>query len=145
MKVRIEKVSREQEEEVVVRCWDMDAEILEIIEYIHHSNADFIGYEDNKIHRVQLKDIFYFESVDNHVFIYCRNHIFEAKQKLYEIEGMLRGNIFFRTSKSMIINSRKISCVQPYLGGRFEAKLSNGERVVISRRYVTDLKKILGL
>ena len=38
-----------------------------------------------------------------------------------------------------------IDYVRPSLFGRFEAVLSNGEKVVVSRRYVAELKRMLGV
>ena len=51
----------------------------------------------------------------------------------------------FRCSKSMILNAEKIDYVRPSLSGRFEAVMSNGEKAVVSRKYVSDLKRKLGV
>ena len=45
----------------------------------------------------------------------------------------------------MIINLAKIRSVSPSVNGRFEAKLLNGEVAVISRQYVSVLKRKLGM
>jgi DNA-binding LytR/AlgR family response regulator len=45
----------------------------------------------------------------------------------------------------MILNADRIDYVRPSLSGRFEAVLSNGEKVVVSRKYVADLKLMLGV
>ena len=45
----------------------------------------------------------------------------------------------------MVLNAEKIDYVRPSLSGRFEAVLSNGEKVVVSRKYVSDLKRMLGV
>ena len=37
----------------------------------------------------------------------------------------------------------KIDSVKPAMGGRFGAVLSNGEEIIISRKYVSELKKTL--
>ena len=71
--------------------------------------------------------------------------IFESKLKLYEIEEILTGTSFFRCSKSMILHASKINYVSPAFNGRFEARLVNDERIIISRQYVPNLKKILGI
>ena len=55
------------------------------------------------------------------------------------------GSALFRCSKSMILNAEKIDYVRPSLSGRFEAVLSNGEKAVVSRKYVGDLKRMLGV
>jgi len=103
-----------------------------------------VAHTGNEIHRVSPSDIFYFESVDKKTFIYCEKDVYESKQKLYELED-LAINDFLRISKSSIINLSKIKTLIPSLSGNAEAVLTNKERVAISRRYVNELKKNLGL
>ena len=45
----------------------------------------------------------------------------------------------------MLINIKKIDNMKPSLSGRFELTLINGERLLVSRKYVSDLKKIMGI
>ena len=45
----------------------------------------------------------------------------------------------------MIINIKKIRSVRAELNARLSAELLNGERLIISRGYVKDLKKKLGV
>lgn len=95
--------------------------------------------------RINLGDIYYFEAVDGKVFVYCKNKVHEVKQKLYELEELCREKNCFRASKSTILNIAKIESIRPSISGRFVALLDNGERVVISRQYVSVLKNRLGL
>lgn len=145
MKVSIEEISREQEEEIVIRCHEVNDEVLRLLNKLKTEKSMLLGYEQDNIHRLKASDVYYFEAVDNKVFIYCRDKVFESKQKLYELEEMCEGKKFFRASKSIIINLTKISFVRPSISGRFEAKLDNGESVAVSRQYVPVLKKLLGL
>ena len=66
------------------------------------------------------------------VYWNCRRHIGDT-------------DLFFRCSKSMILNADKIDYVHPSISGRFEAVLSNGETVLVSRKYVNNLKHKLGM
>ena len=50
---------------------------------------------------------------------------------------------FLRISKSTIVNVSKIVKLVPYFNSRLEAVLENGERTIISRQYVPDLKRKL--
>ena len=97
------------------------------------------------MHRLRLTEIFYFEVVDERAFVYTQSEVYEAKEKLYEFERLCAGSTLFRCSKSMILNADRIDYVRPSLSGRFEAVLSNGEKVVVSRKYVAELKRLLGI
>ncbi|MFJ6209469.1 LytTR family DNA-binding domain-containing protein [Lysinibacillus sp. NPDC092081] len=145
MKISIEEISQELEEEILIRCHEVDDEIYDIINNLKTENLILLGHQNDSVHRIKLNDIYYFEAVEGKVFIYCKDSVFEVKQKLYELEELCTGKNCFRASKSTILNIAKISSVYPTISGRFEAVLDNGERAVISRQYVPVLKKMLGL
>ncbi|MBY0123576.1 LytTR family DNA-binding domain-containing protein [Bacillus sp. S/N-304-OC-R1] len=145
MKISVEEISKELGEEILIRCHEVDEEIYEIVNKLKTEDLNILGYQNDKVHRIKLSDIYYFEAVDGKVFSYCKDSVFEVKQKLYELEKLLKEKNCFRASKSTILNIAKISSIYPSLSGRFEAVLDNGERAVVSRQYVPVLKKMLGL
>ena len=144
-KVTIKQIDKNKDEEIVVRCHEIHDEVLNIVEKLKKSETVLLGSKDNEMFRISVKDIFYIESVDNKTFICMQKNVFESKMKLYELEELTQNTKLFRCSKSMILNIAKIRSVSPSINGRFEAKLLNGEAVIISRQYVPDLKKRLGL
>lgn len=145
MKVSIEEIDKELTEEIIIKCHEVDENILRLIKILKDEKDILIGYDNENIHRIKISDIYYFEAVDNKVFIYCKKRVFESKQKLYELEDICSGKKFFRASKSVIINLMKLSSVKPSFSGRFEARLDNNESVAVSRHYVPVLKKMLGI
>ncbi|NLL77962.1 MAG: LytTR family transcriptional regulator [Clostridiales bacterium] len=145
MKISIKEIQTNEEEEVIIRCHKIDADILSLIQKIKTQQNCLIGMTGEQIHRLRYDDIYYFEVVDNKAFFYCEDEVYESKLKLYEFEELCAGTGFFRASKSVILNSDKIDFIKPSLSGRFEAVLINKEKVMVSRQYVNDLKKLLGL
>ena len=145
MKISIEEISKELGEEILIRCHEVDDEIHELVNKLKTENLIVIGHQNDQAHRIKLSDIYYFEAVDGKVFSYCKDNVFEVKQKLYELEELCKEKNCFRASKSTILNMAKISSIYPSISGRFEAVLDNGERAVVSRQYVPVLKNMLGL
>jgi len=145
MKITIATIGRDQEEEILIRCHEVTDEIVSYVNSLKKQESELIGYDQNNIHRLSYDDVYYFESVDNKVFIYCKNKIYESKQKLYELEQLCESRRFFRCSKSTILNIEKIALIHPSFSGRFEAIMDNKETVIISRQYVPQLKSKLGL
>ena len=145
MKVTVEQINRECEEELIVRCHDPGAAWVEGVREVASGQHTICCWREDTLRRLKLSDIFYFEVVDDRSFVYTQTKVFEAKEKLYEFERLCAGSTLFRCSKSMILNAEKIDYVRPSLSGRFEAVLSNGEKVVVSRKYVADLKRMLGV
>jgi DNA-binding LytR/AlgR family response regulator len=143
MKVHIENIRKKEDEHVLIRCCKVNDEILEIVNFIKSKDDLLTGYEESQMYQVSLRDIYYFESVDNKVYAYLKNKVYEMKNKLYELEELYEKRQYFRCSKSILVNLLKIECVKPALNGRFTARLYNGEQIIISRQYVPDLKKRL--
>lgn len=79
------------------------------------------------------------------MFAYARKNVYEVKEKFYQIEELFASFSFMRASKSMVVNLCKIRHLSLAFGGRLEALLENGEKVIISRQYVPVLKERLGL
>ena len=142
MKVSVEKIDKEKEEEVVIRCYDLESEWVDCVREAANGQMTVCGYKDAKLYRIYLSEICYFEVVDGNSFIYTDTEIYEAHEKLYEFENKTIGSSLFRCSKSMILNADKIVYIKPSFSGRFEAILSNGERAIVSRQYVSVLKKM---
>lgn len=145
MKIRVEQIPLESEEEVIAKCHDPDAEWVENVREAAFGQRSVCGYKDGALFHLKLSDIYYFEVVDGASFFYTKKDVFEAREKLYEFEQMSARSSLFRCSKSMVLNADKIDYIRPSLSGRFEAVLSNGEIVVVSRKYVTELKRLLGI
>ncbi len=145
MKITIETPGPGEEEEIIIRCAALDEGLLNLIYALKAGRDKLTAYAGQEIVMLSPKQVYYFESVDNKVFAYCEKEVYEVRRKLYELERDYAGNDFLRISKSTIVNLSKISHMAPIFNGRFEARLKNGEKTVISRQYVAALKKKLGI
>ena len=145
MKITIETPGEGEEDEIIVRCASLNDRLMKIIAALRTEESSLTGYMDDKIVKLALKDVFYFEAVDNKVFAYMGKDVYEVRKKLYEIEKEYADTDFLRISKSAIVNVAKIAYVRPLINGRFEAKLKNEEKIIINRQYVIELKKKLGI
>lgn len=145
MKIIIEDRQDDEEDEIIIRCRHMDEKILKMIYAVKTGMDKITGINGSDIVQLEPRDIFYFEAVDNKVFVYMEKDVLETKLKLYEIEKRFEGTDFIRVSKSVICNLTKVKSLRATFNGRYEAYMKNGEVVVISRQYVPVLKEKLGL
>ena len=143
MKIRILKIAHNEPEELEIRCHEVTEEVEEIVTFVKSRQGRLTGVIEGRQYEVPVTDIYYVEAVDNTVFIYGQQQIYKARQKLYELEGILRERYFLRVSKSLILNLMKVKSIKPALNGRYSAILQSGEEVIISRKYVSDLKRAL--
>lgn len=130
---------------IIIRCREMDESILRLINDLKLKKEKLTVRQDEKILQIDPGEIYYFEAVNNKVFLYLEKNMYETKLKLYELEQRYAETDFFRVSKSVILNLAKVENFSPAFNGRFEALMKNGERVIISRQYVPLLKNKLGI
>ncbi len=145
MRIIIETPPDGAEDEIVIRCKALDEDLMKLIYSIKQGRTRLTGYDGKEMVQLSPQDIYYFESVDSKLFAYCEKAVYEVRHKLYEIEEMYANTDFQRISKSVIVNIAHIESVSPMLGARLEARLGNGERIVISRQYMPELKRKLGI
>ena len=147
MKITIETPAPGEEDEIIIRMAELDDEVLKTIRRLKDgvSKETMPVYADESIRMIPTKDILYFDATDNHVFAYTRDNCFETRKKLFEIEELLANSSFLRISKNAIVNIKSIDHLSPEFNGRFIASLKNGEDIIISRGYVPEHKKKLGI
>lgn len=145
MKIIIEQIGQEEEEQILIRCRNVDDSIVALARELEHRREKLTVREGERILQVDPSEVYYFEAVDNKVFLYTKEKVYETKWKLYELEEQFGYANFIRVSKSIILNLSKVESFHHEFNGRFEALMKNKERVLISRQYVPELKKKLGI
>ena len=130
---------------VIIQCSDVTDDILRLEALLLGSSQKFSCTKNYKTHLIDKRDVFYIESVDKQCFLYSADDVYETNLKLYELEEMLDAVGFFRCAKSQIINIAKIRSLRPDFGGRIEAEMENGEKIIISRQYARSFKERVGI
>lgn len=141
MKVCIKQISDKENECLIIECVEITPEIESIRSYALTSSTTLSGKFNERIYQFNLSDVFYFEAVDERVFAYTKSNWYELKIRLYELENAYSDKNFIRCSKSFIINLMKLESISPALNGRFMAHMKNKEKIIISRQYVSRLKR----
>ncbi len=144
MKVEIELVSSADEQGAHIKTTEMTESVQQAKVLLQGSTSGIPVFWFKKTSICEPDKIYYVESIDDRCFVYTKSECFETKYRLYELEEMLDYR-FFRCSKSMICNVRKIVSVKTEYNARMSAELLNGERITINRSYIKELKKRLGL
>lgn len=143
MEIKIFKITKEQPEQLEIRCHEITEQVREIVTFVKSRQGQLNGVINGKQYEIPVMDIYYIEAVDSKVFLYSSKKVYETKQRIYELESALRGKYFLRVSKSLLLNLMKIKSIKPAVNGRFTAILQSGEEIMISRKYVPELKKAL--
>lgn len=143
MDLKVTQIPKSETETLEIRCHKVSDEVREIVSFIKSRQGMISGKIDGNICEIPILDTYYFESVDNRSFAYTASDNYEINMRIYELEELLRHGSFVRIQKGMLVNLLKIKSIKPGLSGRYVALLKNKEEVIISRNYVSALKKTL--
>lgn len=143
MKTVIRTTADKSDEKVTIDCCEVTQEIINLRDHAESIGSSISGISDGKSVVLPLSDILYFEAVDEKVFAYTQNDVADVRGRLYEYEDRLAEKGFVRISKSVLVHLSKVRSISPSPGRKFEAELCNGERVIISRQYAANIKKVL--
>lgn len=120
-----------------------DQRIKRVVELVKTNGVQLKGEKEGRIHLMPSSDIYYIESVDNVSFLYSELDVFESREKLYSLNHQLKNTSFIQINKSTILNMDYLKSVSPLSNYRLEAQLDNGEKIIISRHYMKNVKQYL--
>ena len=145
MKITVEHGAA-AENEVVLRWRELDEEMLWVLSLLR-SGVQKLCVWDGERNTVLLPpgEVVYCESVEDRTFAYTGAAVYRTALSLAELEGRYGSVGFFRVGKAAVVNLHRIRSLKSQTGGRIEATLVTGERMMVSRHYAPLLRERLGL
>lgn len=144
MQVHIRKIPDKEKEQVIIECVNVTPEVRDIYSYVQNKGTEIYGIIDGEYQKkFNLQEVYYFEALDEKVFGYTKDSVFELKMRLYEVEKEFEKRHFVRCSKSVVLNLMLLDGISPALNGRFFAHMKNGEKLMISRQYASHVRKVV--
>ncbi len=145
MKIRIEVDETALENEVIIRCANLNKEVQLIqqsLSEIATGNQRFIFYKGETEYYIALDEVLFFETENGMINVHTSDDIYQTKFKLYELEERLPG-YFMRVSKSSILNVDKIYSMTKNLSTCLVQFTKSYKQVYVSRYYFKPLKEKL--
>lgn len=103
------------------------------------------GSRDGMITVLEENDLIKVYAGNGKVFAVTDHGEYSIKLRLYEIEKRLDPQRFVRISNSEIVNLKKVKNFDLSFTGTICVELINNTVTYVSRRYVSKIKKILGI
>lgn len=145
MKVSLEISSEYIEPYAIVYADRVTDEIQRMIEIFGKREAPITALENEENLAVLKADEIYMVKVENgDTMIFGQIQKYRSRKRLYEIERQL-GTQFMRISKSTLVNLAYLDSIESGFNGTMLLKLKNGCREYVSRTYLPNFKKYLGL
>lgn len=146
MQLEIKIDSSYTEPKIVVMTASMTDEVQAVMKKLSENTPQIItGSRNDKIEVLEPEDLIRIYASSGKVFAVTSNGEYPVRLRLYELEERLDANQFVRISNSEIINLKKVQNFDLSFTGTICVKLSDGTLTYVSRRYVSKIKKILGI
>jgi len=142
LKLDIQKIT-EGEESVVIRYREPNPAIERVIGILKDDTGRIWGKADGVNVCINTDEILYLESVDDKVFAYTEDNVLKIDSSLNSFMIETGDEIFFRCSKSMVININRVISLKSLSSNRIDAMMEGGEHIIISRRYASEFRKLL--
>ena len=143
MKVSIELSPEYRIPYAVIYVDKITDEIQKIMESISRQETPITALqnEDNLV-VLQPEEIYMVRVEDTILFGKCSKY--RSRKRLYELEKQL-GKQFMQISKSTLVNLSYLESIEAGFNGTLLLKLKNGCKDYVSRKYLPEFKKYLGL
>lgn len=146
MKVEIKIDDSYIEPKILILTADMTEDVNLILNKLSENTPQVIsGCKNEKIEVIEQEDLIRIYAGSGKVFAVTEKGEYTVRFRLYEIEKRLNHNQFVRISNSEIINLKKVNNFDLSFTGTIRVELTNGTAAYVSRRYVSKIKKILGI
>ena len=134
------------EPKIVIVTNSMTEEIDDLIKKITNEVPKVIsGRKDDKVEILDPEDLIRIYTSAGKTFAVTAKGEYTLRLRLYEVEKRLYSHSFVRISHSEIIHLKKVESFDLGFTGTICVKLSDGATTYVSRRYVSKIKKTLGI
>ncbi len=137
------KQEKNHELEVIIIYPESDSNVKRLIERIKEFNQAILVYSDEHTYKINISNIYYIETVDRKVFVYTEQDIFRSSKKFYQLEAELAEYGFTKVNKACLLNINMLKAIKNIYNSRLEAELINGDKINVSRTYISNIKKAL--
>ncbi|MGN4124607.1 LytTR family DNA-binding domain-containing protein [Lysinibacillus sphaericus] len=146
MKIEVSIDPTYQEPKVIILTDKMTEEIEQIMQRIATEEADSLTvFSSRGAEMIACKDILRIYTEAKKVFVQTSGGIYTVRSRLYELDKKLNPQIFVRISNGEIVNRNMIKQMDISKTGTIGVVLQGDIKTYASRRYVSKIKKQLGI
>lgn len=143
MKVEIRIDPACSEPKIVIHADRMTDEIDALARRLSAPNPDVIPAQTGRgIELIDAERIIRVYTEQQRVYAQTADGVYPLKFRLYEMEERLKERAFVRISSSELVNTRMITGMDFSLTGTIRVSLKGGITTYVSRRHVSEIKKL---
>ena len=127
---------------VIVEYPEYDKSVDNLINKIKNMSISFTGKSDGKTVSIDISDIYYIENVERKLFLYSKKDVYRYDGSMADIDSSISETDLVRISRTCFMNVSHLKEIMQIKNSHLEAVLDNGEKLIVSRKYLKDIKKI---
>ena len=127
---------------VIVEYPEYDKSVDNLINKIKNMSISFTGKSDGKTVSIDISDIYYIENVERKIFLYSKKDLYRYDGSMADIDSSISETDLVRISRTCFMNVSHLKEIMQIKNSHLEAVLDNGEKLIVSRKYLKDIKKI---
>lgn len=143
--LKIDESLNDDEVKIYAKTPTMGARVLSYIDYFTTDKENLAIRADDEFLMLQKADVVCADVQNKTLTIFTMTEEIVTSKTLSALMEDLNSETFLQVSKSEMLNIQMIKRVEPSFSGNLVARMKNGKKVNISRRYVSDLKERLGI
>ncbi len=145
MKLKIEIDEALNDDEIILKCKEINEEVLTIQRSILSSakSRRLELFKDETTYYIPLEQVLFFESSERQVNAHTQDDIYMTKLKLYELEDILP-KFFVRVSKSALVNVNHVCSIEKHITGASTVGFfGTHKKIFVSRMYLKSFTSCL--
>ena len=127
---------------VIIEYPEWNRSVENLVRKIGRMDESFIGKSEDGAVAVSIFDIYYIENVERKLFIYTKNDVFRYDGSISDLEKDAYDFGLVRISRTCIMNAEHLKEIRQLRNSHLEAVLDNDEKLIVSRKYLPEIKKI---
>ena len=127
---------------VTIEYPEYDDAVNGLIRKIRSMNAGFNAVMDGRQVKIGLPEVYYIENVERKIFIYTSKDVYRLDSSMSDLENMMPDTGLVRISRTCIMNTDHLKEIRQIKNSRLEAVLDNEEMLIVSRKYLKDIKRV---
>ncbi len=145
MKVSIDISTEYKDPFAVIHTDKVTDEVQRAVDLLGANETPVTAFRNEEdIVVLKPEEIYMVRVEDGDTIIYGAKTQYRSRRRLYELSSQL-GSKFMQISKTTLINLSYMDSIEPGFSGTLLLKLKNGNKDYVSRKYLPEFKRYLGL
>ena len=141
--MRIEKRQVEgQPLTVIIEYPEWNDSVESLVRKIGRMDISFVGKTEEGSVSIGISDVYYIENVERKLFIYTEGDVYRFDGSMSDIESRIEDTALVRITRTCIMNTDHLNEIRQIRNSHLEAVMDNDEKLIVSRKYLPDIKRI---